>query len=400
MLTTDVILTANTRPACGGPHLIRCSAGGVFQSVAHKGLSVRWTDLMSHAKGNVPDAPVENMANVCCYPVFFGNKVSAFQHIKAVRNAKNAPRQIIVFGTFAASFPEEILSRQLADIVVFFDPEFVIPLILSVLADGTSLSTIPNLAYMDQEKMKMTAKHSFHDLDAIPFISPYLYVQGDRPAYMITARGCQYHCVFCDRNALWGGGIRERSVENVLNEIRELVSTYPVEIIRFLDEDFVANQKRLLMLCEGIRRIRGKFLWECSACVDSVTEKGLLLMGHSGCRKINLGVESASPNVLRRIGKRYGRQDILNAVGWARKAKIQVEVMITTGNPQETDFDHQLTLAALNELGRDGVSITTNRLVILPGTPIYRQGLKEGRYTSESFFEDDGLIFYNEKDLV
>jgi radical SAM superfamily enzyme YgiQ (UPF0313 family) len=255
---------------------------------------------------------------------------------------------------------------------------------------------IPNLVYRSEEKIVHTSKHSFHQLDDIPFVSPYLYSQGHRPALLLTARGCQYHCVYCDRNVLWGGGVRNRSVDNVLSEIKELVAAHQVREIKFLDEDLAADHKRLAALCEGMRNIKGEFYWTCSACVDSVSQKMLLLMGRSRCRRINFGVESASPQTLRRIGKTYGPQEIIDAVRWSQEAGLKAVVMITIGNPEETDADRNLTLSTLKELGPQ-VAITTNRLVILPGTAFYRKGLREGWFTQQSFFEDEGIIFYDEK---
>ena len=391
----DVILADNTRPACGGPQLVRYIAGGVFLGLVQKGLDARYVDLMSDMEGNLSAVPPGNSADVQCYAVFFGNKVNAFRQMMDARRAKKAPRLIIAFGTFASAFPEEILSRGLADIVVAHDPEFVLPLVLNKVQKTGPLSAIPNLSYMHEGKVIHTSQHSFGDLDEIPFIGPYLYSQGHRPAFIMTARGCRHHCVFCDRNSLWGGGVRNRSVANVLNEIRELVEGHQVREISFLDEDLAADHKRLAALCDGMRRIKGEFDWDCAACVDSVNPKVLVLMGRSRCRRVYFGVESASPQVLRKIGKRYGRQDIFDAVRGAREAGLQVEVMITTGNPGETDLDRNLTLSALNELG-PGVSTTTNRLVILPGTAFYRKGLREGWFTQKSFFEDEGLVFYDE----
>lgn len=388
----SVIITKNTRPASGCSPLTYYSAGGVFLALAQKGLDVLWADLRRGPE------PRDNKPDTCCYAVFFGNKTSAFEHMKQARASKNPPRRIIAFGPFAAAFPEEVLTRGLADIVVAADPEFVIPLIISAGDDIAAFSAIPNVSYLEQGKVIATARQSFHDLDAIPFVGPYLYGLGDRPAYMITARGCQYHCVFCERNAIWGGGVRDRSVENVLREIEELVAEHHVSEILFLDEDIAADRKRLTKLCEGIRRIKGEFHWECSACVDSVSKELLLLMGYSRCSSVNFGVESASSKVLRQIGKKYDREDILNAVHWAKEAKLNVEIMITIGSPEETDEDRKLTLAAIKEMGQEISIVTTNRVLILPGTALYRRALKEGRFTAKEFFEHEGLIYYDEKE--
>jgi anaerobic magnesium-protoporphyrin IX monomethyl ester cyclase len=391
----DVILTSHTRMVCSHPQLFYYSGGGVVLSLIDKGFEARLTDLTAHKDKDFAGSKEHKPADMYCYAVFFGNKVSAFQHMRDARGAKEPPKRIIAFGPFASVFAEEILSRGLADIVVAADPEFVIPMIAS--EGASSLLQIPNVMFMQDGKIISTPKRSFHELDSIPFISPFFAEQKDGPAFILTARGCQYHCVFCDRNVLWGGGVRNRSVENVLEEIQEVVSKYHVREIRFLDEDLAADRKRLARLCDGMRRMTGEFKWECSACVNSVSKELLLLMGHSRCGCIDFGMESASPNVLRRIGKRYSRQDILNAVRWARAANIQVEMMVTMGNPHETDSDKYLTLSLLKELGREIDSITTNRLVILPGTPLFRQSLREGRFTRESFFDHEGIIYYDEQ---
>lgn len=398
-ISIDVILADNTRPACGGPQLIRYSAAGVFLALAKHGWDVHWVDLISDKKWDSSAVSQEKPADVCCYAIFFGNKVTAFRHMEKVRRAPKTPRLIIAFGLFASAFPGEILRRGLADVVVVGDPEFVIPAVLCEINNKSAWRNIPNLSYQHEGEVVHTTKNFSHDLDTIPFISPYLCTHGYRPAFTMTARGCQYHCVFCDRNALWGGGIRQRRIDNVLREIEELVNIHRVRQIEFLDEDLAAEHKRLVSLCQGLRHLKGNFFWECSACVDSVTREILGVMGRSGCRAIYFGVESGSPHVLRRIGKMYGRQEILNAVGWAQEACLKVEVMLTIGNPCETDRDRDITLSLLNEIG-DGVTVGTNRLVILPGTALYRQGLREGWFTQKSYFEEEGLIFYDESNRM
>jgi radical SAM superfamily enzyme YgiQ (UPF0313 family) len=316
--------------------------------------------------------------------------------MQKVRRASKPPRLIIAFGPFAAEFAQEILGRGLADMVVSHDPEFVIPLIVEQGATAGALAAIPNVYYKHEGSVVYTRKHSFPDLDAIPFISPYLYNHKHPLAFIMSSRGCQYHCVYCDRNALWGGGVRQRSIDSVLKELKELVGTNRVQKFEFLDEDLAADPKYLIALCEGIRRMKGEFSWGCSACVDSVNKELLLLLGRSRCREVYFGVESASPNVLRKIGKMYGREDILNAVRWAQEAGLMPEVMLTIGNPSETDADRDLTLSALTDMGPD-INIRTNRLVILPGTAFFRKALRQGWFTKEHFFEDEGIIFYDEK---
>jgi anaerobic magnesium-protoporphyrin IX monomethyl ester cyclase len=389
----NVILANNTRPPISGPFLIRYSACGVFLSLLKNGLDARYIDQITEAgKGSIP-VYEQTSGDICCYGVYFGNKVNAFRLMEEARRSENPPHKIIAFGSFASAFSEEVLSRGLADIVVGDDPEFVMPVVIRKVDDVDQLSDIPNLIYRHKGKTVHTRKHSFPDLDEIPLVGPYLYSQGLRPAHIITARGCQYHCIYCDRNAHWGGGVRNRSVENVLSEVRELVLNQHVNEIYFLDEDLPADRERLTKLCAGMRQIKKNFRWSCCACVDSVSKELLLLMKYSGCSVVNFGVESASTDVLRRIGKRYSRKDILNTLRWTEEAGIKVEIMLTIGNPGETDADRDLTLSLLQEIGSD-ITVTTNQMVIAPGTALYRKGLREGWFTEKSYFEDEQVFYY------
>ncbi|MBF0510750.1 MAG: B12-binding domain-containing radical SAM protein [Candidatus Omnitrophica bacterium] len=386
----EVILLDNTRPECGGSGLMRYSAAGVFLSLLKNGFDARMVDFLPRKE--MPRVHAKKLkTDVCCYALFFGNKSNVFAHMHKMRQRKNPPSCIIVFGPFASVFKEEILLRQLADVVVLSDPEFVLPMLLH---KGVC-PKVPNICYLKENTMVETSRRVFKDLDDIPPIGTCLYKQGHRPVSIMTSRGCRHHCVFCDRHVLWGQGVRARSIVHVLDEIKELVEIHHAQRVRFLDEDLAWDKKRLVELCEGLRKINGSFIWECSLCVDSVSRKLLLLMAHSHCRAVSFGVESASVRVLKKLGKKYGSEEILNAVRWAKEARLHVEVMMTNGNPGETKKDRDKTLSVLQKMG-SGVTVRTNKLVILPGTAFYQQGLKQGRFTKKSFFEDEGLIYYED----
>ncbi len=395
----DVILANNTRPPITGPFLVRYSACGVYLSLLKSGLNARYIDHITEAgKGSIPVYEPAS-GNISCFGVYFGNKVNAFRLMEQVRRSESLSHKIIAFGSFASVFSEEILSRGLADVVVENDPEFVMPEVIRKAMHVDLLSDIPNLIYMHKSKMVHTKKYSFPNLDEIPFAGPYLYSQGLRPAHIVTARGCQYHCIYCDRNTHWGGGVRNRSVEHVLSEIKELVLNLHANEIHFLDEDIAADKERLAKLCVGIRQIKKEFRWHCCACVDSVSKELLVLMKYAGCSVVNFGVESASMDVLRRIGKKYTRKDILNALRWTEEAGLKVEIMLTIGNPGETDADRELTLSLLREIGND-IILTTNQMVVAPGTSMYRKGLREGWFSQKSYFEDEQVFYYPASEKV
>ena len=100
------------------------------------------------------------------------------------------------------------------------------------------------------------------DLDRLPF--PARDLLGDREVYvpppatyrrtpvavMITSRGCNRRCIFCfqiDRQRRHG--IRRRSVDNVIEEIRHLVAAGYREI-KFLDDTLAADRGRALEIAQ------------------------------------------------------------------------------------------------------------------------------------------------------
>lgn len=393
-----MILADSTLMACGNNEYICQSAGAVFLMLAQKGFDVRCVDLLS-GTGHSSIHPKHDPADVCCYSVFLGNKKEAFRHMIEARRAFKAPRLIIAFGPFASVFPKEILSRGLADMVVTSDPEFVLPMVLRDSHKAEALSAIPNLSYKNDGKIIHTEARSFQNLDEVPFIGPYFYSRGHRPAFIMTSRGCPHHCIFCDRHVITGRKFLKRSVANVLSEIKELVEVHHAGAINFLDADLVIDHERLVRLCEGLRRIKGEFHWNCSACVDSVNQKLLILMKSARCADVFFGVESASHQVLRRLGKTYTRRQIVDAVRWTQKAGMTAQVGIIVGNRGETDSDQQMTSSLLNELGPQ-IDLKITRLTILPGSALFHIGLREGWFTRDSYFESEGVFYYDEKKMV
>jgi len=60
---------------------------------------------------------------------------------------------------------------------------------------------------------------------------------------MTTSRGCPYRCAFCFKE-IFGQRARLRSVENVLEEIRELKEEYGINDIIFYDDILTLNKER------------------------------------------------------------------------------------------------------------------------------------------------------------
>lgn len=149
---------------------------------------------------------------------------------------------------------------------------------------------------------------------------------------MFTTRGCPFKCIFCLPNLL-GKGVRFRSVDNVMEEIDILVTGFGIKEIAFWDNTFTVNKKRVFDICK--RKIESKlnFIWSAQARADCVTPDMLKIMANAGCWKVFFGVESLVQKNLDTINKGETVEQIFEAVGWAKKAGIEVEASFIFGIP-------------------------------------------------------------------
>ena len=69
----------------------------------------------------------------------------------------------------------------------------------------------------------------------------------------MSSRGCPFQCTFCD-NSVYGNTIRTKSAKNTVDEVEFLINKYPIKEIRFFDDLFTANKKRVIEICDELAK--------------------------------------------------------------------------------------------------------------------------------------------------
>ncbi|WXG42497.1 MAG: radical SAM protein [Promethearchaeati archaeon SRVP18_Atabeyarchaeia-1] len=186
------------------------------------------------------------------------------------------------------------------------------------------------------------------NLDALPFPDysdlPLRSYTAFYALPLLTSRGCRYNCTFCvDRLAVWNGTYRERSIDNVVKEIVQLHQRYEVRTLYFCDSSLNPTLQRLTGLCDGIaeaERITGdEILWGGDIRASPLTRAALQKMHDVGCRYLMFGAESASPQILRSMGKGVTAERMAEVFKWAREAGIWVFTYWIVGYPGEKGDD-------------------------------------------------------------
>jgi len=137
-------------------------------------------------------------------------------------------------------------------------------------------------------------------------------------------------------------------------------------MLQIKDDTFTTHKKRVLALCEAMRRDGPNVLWSCDTRVDLLSEELLRAMRLAGCQRLSLGVESGSPEILKRIDKKITPEEILASTRLAKKFGIKVRYYMMVGNRGETRATFDQTLAFLKKA--EPHEYVFSCLSIYPGT--------------------------------
>lgn len=227
--------------------------------------------------------------------------------------------------------------------------------------------------------------------------------RGTTFASVLTNRGCRAACTFCNVRNFSGKGVRQRTVESVIEELKLLVHTYGVRHITWLDDDLLHDESRAIHLFNEIVRNNLNITWDAmnGVIARSCTDEVVSAMAASGCRATNIGVESGNAQIQHQIQKPGNSKIFLQAAEvFRRHPEINARVFLMVGFPGETFGMIGDTLTLAQEMNLDWYSIT----ILQPwlSTPMYEamaeQGLIEarqdridGRYSAGPFGQQRGF---------
>jgi radical SAM superfamily enzyme YgiQ (UPF0313 family) len=198
-------------------------------------------------------------------------------------------------------------------------------------------------------------------------------------ATALSNRGCRAACTFCNVRSFNGKGVRQRSVDSVLDELELLKNKYGIGHIIWLDDDLLMNEKRAISLFNGMVDRKLNMTWDATNGViaaslnDEVVEAAL----RSGCIGLNLGIESGNAEILKSIQKPGTPRIFRRAAEVLRKyPSINTKALLIIGFPKETMGKIFDTIKLCEEMNLDWHNIA----ILQPwkNTPIYDAMVDQG----------------------
>lgn len=303
---------------------------------------------------------------------------------------------IILGGPYVTLVPEETLKvGEKIDIVVRGEGEATILKVLGALKYRLPLHSILGISYRQQGRIIHNPDRLNQvDMDSLPMPAYHLLpMDRYKPhpprgralpfAMMVTSRGCPYQCKFCAK-PVFGSKYRARSRDKMLAEIVYLQKHHGVREVGFFDDIFVLDRERVAGLCRRLISGKIKVAWTCDARVDLMDMALLKLMKAAGCYAVAYGIESASPEMLKALGKTITVSQVEDAVRMTHRAGLQTIGYFMIGSPGETAETIRGTIDFAKKLKLDYTqfAITT----CYPGTEFYDMYLETNRdVTWENF---------------
>jgi anaerobic magnesium-protoporphyrin IX monomethyl ester cyclase len=313
-------------------------------------------------------------------------------------------RWLVAGGPLPTCDPELFLKDF--DVVVQGEGEQTMLELLRALEVGSNLASISGIAYRSEPQGKIitTSARAFtRELDRLPFPARNLlpnesYIRYGKKKYgfsittVMSTRGCPYRCEFCS-NVVFGGSYRERSVDNVVDEIEEALAL-GYDRISFADDVFTMKKERVIKVCREIQRRGLHFAWECLGRVDALDYATALEMKTAGCTRIFFGIESGSEEILKLMNKKITTEQARLAVLAAHQAGLQVGAFFILCYPGDTDATVLTTLHYAGSLPLDYIGLSMP--YPLPGTELYkrtRERISRDWHPDDSPFGSHVLIF-------
>jgi radical SAM superfamily enzyme YgiQ (UPF0313 family) len=287
-------------------------------------------------------------------------------------------RAVVVLGGSGFSLePVSLLTATGAHCGVVGEGEDILPHLLERIGAGLPLSGLPGVFVpngSDPARPRFPASVGTPSRSLFD-VSRYLAEGG--AANVQTKRGCPFGCVYCTYPLLEGSRVRSRPAADVVRELRSLVDEHGVDYVEFCDDIFNFPEAAARELCEAMIAADLRLSWSAFVNPGHLDARLVELMLRAGCDAVELGTDSGSPAMLRRLGKSFTVDEVRDASRLCREAGVATAHYLLFGGPGENGETIAESVALMDELVPEAVIVMVG-IRVYAGTELHSIALREG----------------------
>lgn len=370
-----------------------------------KGHNIGLLDAEHHG---IPVSEIAETVNAI-KPRYVGINVLTPTRLQALNFAQKLDPEIplIIGAAHASAMPKRTLLEftKVHPLTILIQHEA--ELAIQFLLDGQPVKSIPGTFWHEKGEIKSCGGNLVpQNIDNLPILDRSYLVNDPSlnrfhhlvEARLLTSRGCPFNCSFCvaSKESPLSLPVRFRSPQSVAQEVEGLVVDQNVQSIRFVDDLFLYNEKRVRSILRLISA--AGFYWDANGRANIIARlkrEFLDFLKDHGAHEIGIGIESRPPRLRERINKSVTDEDIEASINRLTQRGIFVKGYFMIGIPTETKEETQATLDYAKALTKDHAGLFYASIFIFrpyPGTKEWNYLLSEG-YTEENLMsmQADGV---------
>ena len=302
--------------------------------------------------------------------------------IKASKEIKRNYNPIIVVGGLHASLaPEDLIKQKSIDYVIRGAGDISFPQLVNAIDRKISFSNIEGLCYRKNKKNYIRDIAFVSDLNRLPLpsydsinLEKYLKLNGGAIIYE-ASRGCVHKCRFCTLWKTCGSKFSVVSKTKIFSDLRKILAfSKNITEIRFADNTFNYNRRRVLDVCEVMRSLRRSVKrevgWTALMRPEKIDEKMVKEIKNSGLTSVFIGFESANNNSLRYLRRPHKIKEISYIIDLFIRYEIPVIVSFQIGFPWETKDEMWKTVDTAINIAKKGAITSLYKFTPYPGIDI------------------------------
>ena len=311
---------------------------------------------------NPVDAVLAEIDDALCLgiTVLTGAPIADALAVLRAAKARRPDLPTVCGGWHPSLFPTAMLAEPSIDITVQGQGEVTFRELVEALAGGRSTETIAGTACRVDGKPLLNPPRAMQDMDSLAPpdysllpVERYFALKGNRQLDYISSIGCHFRCAFCADPFVYGRKWNAVDPEHLGRQLSGLKQRYGYTDVNFQDETFFTYRKRVVGIAEEFLGRDLRASWAATMRADQgvrLTEEVFALCVRSGLRRVLIGVESGSPEMLKRIAKDTTIEQVLESADMCVRHGVAVIFSFIVGFPGETPDQVQQTVQLIKRL--------------------------------------------------